>query len=126
VRVTDVLSGQWNLVSNKYRVLPGAEDLCGDIGTPATSSPTASTSSQNKPKKKKNSSSNVDVCYNHIMPMGGKISFISISLWKNPSLPMLCMCCSFLDCAFICLFFFKEIVLCVENPQCGVKLKLGL
>jgi len=82
VRVT-VLRREWNLVSNKYLVLPGAEDLCGDIGTPATSSPLASTSSHNKPKKKKkNSSSNVDVCYNHIMSMGGKISFISVSLWK--------------------------------------------
>ena len=83
MRVTVVLSGQWNLVSDKYVVLPGAEDLCCD-GAPTTSSPIASTSSQNKPKKKKkkNSSSNVDVCYNHIMPMGGKISFISVSLWK--------------------------------------------
>jgi len=63
-------------------VLPGAEDLCGDIGIPDTSSPIASTDSQIKPKKKKNSSSNVEVCYNHIMPMGGKISFISVSLWK--------------------------------------------
>lgn len=63
-------------------MLPGADDLCGDIGTPATSSPKASTSSQNKPKKKKNSSSNVDVCYNPIIPMGVKISFISVSLWK--------------------------------------------
>lgn len=82
MRVT-VLSGQWNLISDKYLVLPGAEDLCGDIVTPATSSPIVSNSSQNKPKKKKkNSSSNVDVCYNHIMPMGGKISFISVSLWK--------------------------------------------
>ena len=77
-----VVSVLWNLLSDKCVVLSGAEDLCGDIGTPATSSPVASTSSQNKPKKKKNSSSNADVCYNHIMSMGGKISFISVSLWK--------------------------------------------
>lgn len=69
--MTVVLSGQWNLVSDKYLVLPGVEDLCGDIGTPATSSPIAATSSQNKAKKKKkkNSTSNVDVGYKHIMPI---------------------------------------------------------
>lgn len=81
MRVTVVLSGQWNLVSDKYLVLPGADDLCSDVGTPGTSSTIASTSSQNKPKKKKNSS-NVDVCYNHIILLDGKISFIYVSLWK--------------------------------------------
>lgn len=114
MRVTAVLSGQWNLVRDKYLVLPGAEDLCGDIGTPATSSPIASTSSQNKPKKKRNSSSNADVCYNHIMPMGGKISFISVSL-ENPSLLTLCMCCNFLDCAFICLFFLRKLLFVLKT-----------
>jgi hypothetical protein len=109
VRVT-VLSGQWNLVSDKYLVLPGADDLCDIIGTPATSSPIASTSSQNKPKKKKKrNSSNVEVCYNHIMPMGVKISFIYISL-ENPSLLTLCICCNFMDCAYICFFFFLRIL----------------
>jgi len=125
VRVTVVLSGQWNLVIYKYVVLPGAEDLCGDIGTPTTSSPIASTSSQNKPKKKKNSSSNVDVCHNHIMPMGGKISFISVSLWKIHRFSHYVWAAIFWTVLSFA-YFFKEIVFCIENPQHGVKLKLGL
>jgi hypothetical protein len=125
VRVTVVLSGQWSLVSDKYVVLPGAEDLCGDIGTPTTSSPLASTSSQNKPKKKKNSSSNVDVCYNHFMPMGGKIPFISVSLW-NIITSHIMYVLQFSGLCFHLLIFFKEIVFCIENRQCGVKMKFGL
>lgn len=69
MRVTVVLSGQWNVVSDKCLVLPGTDDLCGDVATRATSSPIASTSSQNKPKKKK--SLNIGVCYNNIMLLGG-------------------------------------------------------
>jgi hypothetical protein len=106
-------------------VLPGAEDLCDDIDTPATSSPIASTSSQNKPKKKKNRSSNVDVCYNHIMQMGGKISFISVSLWKIHHFSRY-VCAAVFWTVLSFAYFFREIVFWIENPQRIVKLKLGL
>jgi hypothetical protein len=71
-------------------VLAGRDVLYGDVATPATSSAIASTSRQNKPNEKEEEeeeeeeedSLNVCVCYNSFMPLGGKISFISVSLWE--------------------------------------------
>jgi hypothetical protein len=60
--------------------------LCGDVATHSTSSPIASTSSQNKPKKKKKSL-NIGVCYSNIVLLGEKFSFISVSLWKIHHFP---------------------------------------
>jgi flagellar biosynthesis/type III secretory pathway M-ring protein FliF/YscJ len=68
-------------------VLAGRDVLYSDAATPATSSAIASTSHQNKPnqeekEEEEGDSLNVCVCYNNFMPLGGKISLISVSLWE--------------------------------------------
>jgi hypothetical protein len=85
-------------------MLPGTGDLCSDIATPATSSTIAATSRQNKQKNKQKNSLNVDLCYNIFMPLGWKIYFVSVSLWKIHHLPH-CICAAIIWTVLQLLFF---------------------